>query len=362
MNEVAELKQFVWAHATARGIPRSHYAALLDRIKSDVDGEPGSWAREWSRAGERLERDGQLLEASQHYNFARFPFVDGPARAEAMKRCVATFDRWRLAEGGIERLDVPTADGVLGCWASGLSTSDKKPLVVFTGGIVSVKEQWAPLLPKLRKLGVAAIATELPGVGENPLRYDEHSHRMFGAVLDAVADRADVGRTHLMALSFSGHLAVRAALADGRIRGIVTVGAPVREFFTDPHWWPRLPEITVDTLAHLTGLSRAALPGGLREWALSASEVAALRIPLGYVACAQDEIIPPGDPAFLRAHARDLRLIEFADVHGAPAHSAEMQTWSLLTLTRMLGGRLLPRALLGAVAARHRLRRRLAHS
>lgn len=362
MNDVAELKQFVWAHARARNVSTEQYASVLDRVTSDVNGAPGSWAREWLQAAERLEQAGDLLGASQYYNFARFPYVDGPVRAEAMSRCVSAFDRWRHSTGGIEELVVPTADGVVRCWSSGLSTTDRKPLVVFTGGVVSVKEQWAPLLPKLRTLGVAALATELPGVGQNELRYHEDSHGMFSAVLDAVADRAEVGRTYLMALSFSGHLAVRAALADSRIRGIVTVGAPVRDFFTDPAWWTALPDLTVDTLAHLTEVARPGLPEVLRGWALTAAEVSALRIPLGYVACAHDEIIPPGDPAFLTRHAQDLRLVEFPDVHGAPAHSAEMQAWSLLTLTRMLGGRPLPRALFGAVVAKQRLRRLLTHS
>lgn len=350
MTDVEELKQFVWAHARAQNVPLSHYSAVLDQVTDD-----DSWTHEWTRSAQELERDGRLLEACRHYNLARFPFVDGPARADALKACVATFDRWRATEGGIERLDVRTPDGVVGCWATGLSTTDPKPLVVFTGGIVSIKEQWAPLLPKLRRLGVAAIATELPGVGENELRYHAGSHSMFSALLDAVADRADVSRTHLMALSFSGHLAVRAALADSRIRGIVTVGAPVHSFFTDADWWSELPDITVDTLAHLTGVARADLR--LADWALTGAELSSLRIPMGYVACTRDEIIPADDPAFLSAHTRDLRMIEFDDKHGAPEHSTEMQLWALLSLTRMLGGRWLPRALFRVALLRQRLRK-----
>ena len=79
------------AHASAQ-----HLAAdeILARIDTDGEG-PGSWSAEWVRAGETYERDGNLLAAATHYNLARFPFVDGPARAEALRRCVAVFDRWR---------------------------------------------------------------------------------------------------------------------------------------------------------------------------------------------------------------------------------------------------------------------------
>ncbi|MEA5360357.1 alpha/beta hydrolase [Amycolatopsis sp., V23-08] len=359
MNDVRELKQYVWAHARAQGVPLSHYEDLLSRITSDVDGADGSWTREWVRAGEALERDGKLLEAVQYYNLARFPFVAGPDRADALVRCVAAFDRWRREAGGIERVEVDTPSGRFGAWGTGLSTRDRKPLLVFTGGIVSIKEQWAPLLPVLRKLGVAAIAAELPGVGENPLPYDDKSHRLFSDLLDAVADRADVARTHLLPLSFSGHLALRCALGDERIRGLVTVGAPLREFFTDPAWWASLPRLTVDTLVHLTGVPEAGLQDHLRGWALTTEEIASLRLPVGYVACSRDEIIPPGDPALLREHAREPHVVEFDDVHGAPEHSREMQAWALLTTLRMLGGRRVPRALFGTVLAGQRLRRLL---
>jgi esterase FrsA len=362
-NDVGELKQYVVAHARAQRLSRADYRAVLDRITGDDDGAEGSWAVEWSRAGRALESRDRMLEAVRFFTMARFPYVDGPARQDALERSVAAFDRWRSATTTIERLDVPVPDGGrVRCWTSGL-TGDGRPLVLVSGGIVSTKEQWAPLLPLLGRLGFAGVVTEMPGVGENTLRYTADSWQMLSHILDAVRDRADVSRTHAVCLSFSGHMALRAALDDARIRSIITVGAPVAAFFTDPAWQRRLPRVTVDTLAHITGTKdadgEADVLGRMAGWALTGERLGSLRIPVHYLASRRDEIIPPDDPLLLRRHVRHLSLLENDDVHGSPRHAMESRLWVLLSLLRARGTRD-PRTaalagLLATLRARHRL-------
>ncbi|HWE91493.1 MAG TPA: alpha/beta hydrolase [Pseudonocardiaceae bacterium] len=328
-NDVDELKRYVAAHAESLGIPREHYLALFDRIRTDrVDRTgPGSWVHEWSAAARILEAEGKPLEASQHYNFARFPYVDGPARQRALDNAVRTVDRWRADVPGVERLDLSLLGGAVGCWTHGLSTVENKPLLLITGGIVSIKEQWAPVLLAAAGLGFAGVVTEMPGVGQNTLRYTPDSWRLLPALLDALADRAQVGHTVLMAMSFSGQLALRASVEDDRIAGIVTAGAPVRGVFTDPVWQAGLPKVTVDTLAHMASVSPAQLPAVLPGWALSDEQLAAVGVPVHYVASSRDEIIPRGDLDLLRAHLSELRVLEHDDVHGAPRHAAETRQW-----------------------------------
>ena len=332
-NDVAELKQYVLAHASSQNLAVDD---LLAAIRTDGDG-PGSWTWEWVRAGEERERAGDLLGAVQHYNLARFPFVDGQARLDALARCVRAFDRWRADVPGIERLDVDLPGGRVSAWTIGLSTAERRPVLVMSGGIVSIKEQWAPVLAQLDRYGFAGVVTEMPGVGENTVCYNANSHLVLPALLNAIADRADVSRTYALALSFSGHLALKAAPAEPRLRGIVGAGAPVRHFFTDRDWQARVPRITVDTLAHLTGRTPDAVFDHIRGWGLDAAHLAAVRVPVAYVASGRDEIIPAADPAFLRAHAPDVRLIEHDDVHGSPAHFAHTRLWTLAQVLRISG-------------------------
>ena len=292
MNDVNELKQYALVHA--RGQRIAGYQALLARIHSDAETGDGSWVAEWSRTAQVLEKQGRDLEAARHYAMARFPYVNGPARQEAAQRCVQVLDRWRAQGHGIEPLTVDLKEGQVRCWTSGLSAGSRKPVLIVMGGIVTIKEQWAPMLTMMRRLGMAGIVTEMPGAGENSLRYEPGSWRMISGLLDAVSNQADVAHTYAVALSFSGHMTLRCAVDDHRIKGIITVGAPVREFFTDPGWQSRLPRVTVDTLAQLTGFPPDDVPGRMSEWALSDEQLGGLDIPVSYLACTRDEIIPPG--------------------------------------------------------------------
>ncbi|MGC9544523.1 alpha/beta fold hydrolase [Streptomyces sp. UG1] len=360
MNDIAELKEYVRVHARGQGI--KGYRQVLDRIHCDEGDGPGSWVGEWCRAAERLTGRGNDLARSRHYALARFPYVDGPARREAQERCVEALDRWRTGQRGIERLDVELAQGRVRCWASGLSTTDPKPLLVVMGGIVTVKEQWAPLLAAVGRIGMAGVVTEMPGVGENELRYGPDSAGMLSALLDAVADRADVTRTHAITLSFSGHMALGCALDDLRISSVITVGAPVGTFFTDLDWRHRLPRITVDTLAHLTGTEPSGIVGGLGKWALTGEQLDRLDIPVHYVASLRDEIIPASDVQLLRDHVRALDLVEFDDVHGSPRHVRETQLWILASLLRDRDVRTMQSALVSLALRLRRLGRRTAGS
>lgn len=355
-NDVSELKQYAIVHA--RGQRIKGYQDVLDRIDSDDDDAKGSWAGEWGRAGELLEWRGRDLDAARYYAMARFPYINGTARQEAADRSVAAIDRWRAGSGYIEPLEVLLEGGQVRCWTSGLSRSSRKPLLIVMGGIVTIKEQWAPMLPAIRRLGMAGLITEMPGTGENTLRYQPESWQMLSGLLDAVADQADVSQTYAIALSFSGHMALRCALDDERIKGIITVGAPVSNFFTDIAWQQRLPRVTVDTLAHMIGVAPDRVIGSLGEWALSPEQLASLDVPVFYAASSRDEIIPASDVRLLRQHVRDLSLVTHDDVHGSPRHVAETQLWTVASLLRARGVRNLQSALISLMLGGQRFRNR----
>ncbi|MFD2768415.1 alpha/beta hydrolase [Micromonospora eburnea] len=333
MHDVAELKQFVVVHA--RGQKIANHRGILDRISGDHASGAGSWVAEWTAVAERLEERGRLLEASRHYAMARFPFADGPARREAQDRCVHAFDRWRASQNGIERLDVDLPDGRVRCWSAGLDQANPRPLLLVMGGIVTVKEQWGPMLGQIAAMGMAGIVTEMPNVGENTLRYGPESWRMLSGVLDAVSDRADVAHTYAMTLSFSGHLALRCAVDDSRIRAVITTGAPVSDFFTDTTWQRRVPLVTTRTVAHLMGVGATRVFENLPDFALAAAQLRAPAIPVRYVASRRDEIIPATDWHQLRQHVPDCEVLEIDDVHGAPGHVLESRLWCLRALLRI---------------------------
>jgi esterase FrsA len=350
-NDIGELRQYAAIHARSLAIPR--YQQLLAGIRTDDDGA-GSWTREWCRAGEQLERQGKYLQASSHFAVARFPYTDGPARQEAQERCVGAFDQWRAGRP-VERLDLAVPGGRVRCWASGLSATDRRPILLVMGGIVTVKEQHAAMLANIGRLGMAGVVTEMPGVGENTLAYTADSGQMIGSLLDVLADRADASRTYALALSFSGHMALRCAAADPRIKGIVTAGAPVSGFFTSATWLHNVPRITLDTLAYLTGIDANKLPDQLGDWALTNLELAALNIPVAYMVSLRDEIVPPDEVRRLQEHVHELAVLEQDDEHGSPRHVAETKLWAISSLLRMRGVRNSSSVVAGTLAQAVRL-------
>ncbi|MGW1023363.1 alpha/beta fold hydrolase [Streptomyces sp. NPDC002577] len=326
VDRLAELKEYARLHARNQGLSARDTAHVLGRIGSDTPDADDSWARVWALRGDRLAGRGKLLDACRHYTLARFPYPADAPRQRAQEAAVAVFDRWRRGHGGIDRLELAHSDGAFRCWAAGLDRD--RPLLVVMGGIISVKEQWAPLLPRLARLGHAIVVTELPGVGENTQRYTAESWRLIPWLLDELSGRARTDAASLLCLSFSGHMALRAAAEDSRIRRVLTVGAPVADFFTDPRWWEGLPGITTDTLRRLTGTADdSELRAVLKDFALSPDQLRAIRAGVRCVASARDEIIPPGDPELLRSAVPDVRVKLIDDVHGSPGHPGTVRRW-----------------------------------
>ncbi|MFI1395443.1 alpha/beta fold hydrolase [Streptomyces sp. NPDC020681] len=356
--DLAELRRHVLLHARAQGLDPARCEALLDRVTTAHGSRPDSWPAVWSRAGDLLAGRGRQLDACRHYGLARFPYAaaDDIVRRRAQLLCVQSFDQWRRARAGIGRLDIALPEGRFACWTAGLSTQRKRPLIVVMGGIVSVKEQWAPILARADALGVALAVTELPGVGENTLPYRADSHRMLSALLDRLADRADVRHTFAVALSFGGHLALRAALTDDRVRGVATVGAPLRHFFLDRDWQRGVPDTTVQTLAHLTGCKPEDVFDAVREWALSEDELERLRIPVTYAAALRDDIVPLTETgALLKDADASRRVLLLDDEHGAPASLPRVRVTLLHAALRTVKARPPARVALGAVAGVQRL-------
>jgi pimeloyl-ACP methyl ester carboxylesterase len=157
---------------------------------------------------------------------------------------------------------------------------------------------------------------------------------MIPDLLDALGHPSEV---YVLALSFSGHLALRAAAHDRRLGGLVLAGAPVHDFFTDREWHRGLPRITRDTLAHLTGTEPEAVGEHIRDWALADAELSSVRVPVSCVVSTRDEVIPRSDVDRLAGAIPDVRLLEHDDVHGSPDHFAESQMWSIQAVLRMSG-------------------------
>ncbi|ARF73573.1 hypothetical protein B7C62_15895 [Kitasatospora albolonga] len=333
---VAELADFAALHAKALGIGRTELRQGLDAIRRD--GTPEAWPRTWNRLAEHHTRAGYPLHACRAHVLARFPYPADEHRRTATDRAVRAFDTWRRSHGGIDRLELGLSGGTLAAWTAGLTPRAGRPLLLVLGGIISVKEQWAPFLTAARRLGVAVVVTEMPGVGENTHRYGPHSTAMIPELLDELGPASCAAGVQVVALSFAGQLALSAA-EDPRITAVHTVGAPTDGVFRDPAVWADLPRTTTATLAYLAQREPEQTRKELAALALDEETLARVRVPVRYVASRRDEIIPRREWERLAERLPDFTWVEFDDVHGSPAHLTDTRLWLLRGVLDTLGDR-----------------------
>lgn len=352
-----ELRDLVRLHARAQGLRPRVVAEVLDGVTHDGEG-PGSWAGEWLAAA-RAAEPRSPLDAVRLANLARFPYVDGPARAEAHRYCQEVFTRWAVARGAVRHRVVAPGGGA-DVWTSG-PVDPRRPVLLVVGGIVSIKEQWGQLLPLARRLGMTVAVTEMPGVGSADLPYAPSAERFVSDVLDVIGAGPDV---RVLALSFSFTLALHAALRDPRIRAVGTVGGPVRDFFDDDAVWRRAPETTTATWARVLGTSQDAAIEVLRATAVPEERLRELQVPVAYVASTRDEIVPRSEVDRLCAVLPGVHVLEHDDVHGAPHHLGTTRAWLVMHLMAAPGpciGHARRRAAAAAVSLAARLGRRRGH-
>ncbi|ADG99443.1 conserved hypothetical protein [Segniliparus rotundus DSM 44985] len=315
MHELAERADLVRLHSFAQGLSAAETTRILSRIATIDDG-PAGWATVWSQEGSRcLSRDDKA-GAIARFNLARFPYPHTDDGHAALRKCVAVAGEAASAQG-LCRIE---ADGAPAWYQPAPGATSGPNLLVLCGGIVSVKEQWLSMAEIGRRLSMAILLTELPGVGENTNPYAADAPARLSSLLDAVERRNRFGAAFLLAMSFGGTVALQAAGSDPRIGEVFSVGPPIRHFFTDPLWWERTPQTTKDALSATTGKPVAALPDFLPSLALTDEQLRRIRVPVTDIVSLRDEIVPRKDPELLESAVPTARTIAFDDVHGSPGH------------------------------------------
>lgn len=315
MHELSERADLVRLHSFAQGISAVETDRILSRIATADDG-PSGWSTVWSEeARHRLAR-GDAVGAIARFNLARFPYPHTEDGHAALRRCVAAAGDLAAAQG-ISRIE---ADGAAAWYQPAPSSESDPNLLVLCGGIVSIKEQWLSMAEIGKRMSMAILLAELPGVGENTSPYGPDAAERFSAMLDAAESRGRFGSVFALAMSFGGTVALQAAGVDPRIGAVFSVGPPIRHFFTDPGWWAKTPQTTKDALSSATGKPAEALPDFLPALALTDEQLGRIRVPVTDIVSLRDEIVPMADPELLESAVPTARAIAFDDVHGSPNH------------------------------------------
>jgi pimeloyl-ACP methyl ester carboxylesterase len=111
------------------------------------------------------------------------------------------------------------------------------PLVVHWGGVDGWKEDRTRNSRVLHRAGLATFTMDIPGTGENPVRYaDPNAERTFAAAIAHLATRADIdgSRVGVWGGSFGGYWAAKLAFVEARrIKAAVNQGGGIHYGFQE---------------------------------------------------------------------------------------------------------------------------------
>lgn len=231
-------------------VDREDALQVLDQVTS-VDDEP--WARTWMAAALPYEeraraahergdieaaRDAYML-AYGYYRVARYPCPNSPSKRSAYGKSQESYLKaGQYMQPPVERVEMPfhgrPGEGQV---SVGLlrrpACAHQLPIVVSWGGIDSFKEERR--LDAFLERGFAALAIDMPGVGDAPLAGSEDAERLWDAVLDWIAEQPylDADRVVLWGGSTGGYWAAKVAHTHrDRVAAVVEQGGAVHYAFT----------------------------------------------------------------------------------------------------------------------------------
>ncbi len=232
----------------------------------------------------------------------------------------------------IERVEVPSPDGILPGYLIPSGTNGPSPVVIFYNGFDVTKELLYGFIgDQFSHRGIAYLIIDTPGTGE-PLRLRNVPSRPdyevpTAAIVDYLQQRPDIdpGRIGLLGISLGGYYAPRGAAFEHRITACAAWGAiwdyglvwqrrsQTRSTTTSVPFWQLAWVMGTDTM-------EAALER-VRQWTL-ADAMPHLTQPLLIVHGEHDQNIPVADAeaAFAAAASKDKTLRIFTAAEGGSEH------------------------------------------
>ncbi len=299
-------------------------------------------ARQADRAGDAQHARDEWLRAYGYLRLARYPAANSPAKREAYTRSKdAYLAAARYFDPPLERVVIPFAgrpgEGteIVG-YLRKPAGAEPLPHQLTRGGIATYKEERRHDM--YLEAGLAALAIDMPGVGDAPLAGSVDAERMWDPVFDWIASRPDLDATRVgvHALSTGGYWATKVAHTHrDRLRAVVNHGGCAHFAFT-PEWiekaqYGEYPFELAETLASAFGRAT------FEEWVdyaprLSLLTQGILEQPCAPLLCingVDDSVFPIADHELLLRHGdpKTARFFEGGHMGHTPRTNPTILAW-----------------------------------
>jgi dipeptidyl aminopeptidase/acylaminoacyl peptidase len=204
------------------------------------------WAPAWRRVGdvhlglaEEAARAGRMVSAAEAwqraawcYHLGKFLwFEDAALHHRLSELTVSTYAKaCPHLDPPAERVEAPFEGTVIPGILRRPRGKAKPPLVLLVPGLDSVKEELHAIENDFLRRGMATLAVDGPGQGENaprfPIRPDWAG--VVGPLLDGLRGRGDIDldKVGLMGISMGGIYGPRAAASEKRLRAVIALAGP----------------------------------------------------------------------------------------------------------------------------------------
>lgn len=221
---------------------------VLARLTSK---DPDLWAKEWSRAAAPYEAQGAAHEAAgrkdearaaylmayTYYAIGRYPVPLSAGKEHSFQKSLELFCKaGHYFDPPLQILSIPFEEGVIAAYLRVPNADAKNPVVINFGGIDSFKAESHGVDNHLLEAALGACAMDMPGVGESPIKGSTTAHRIFTAVIDALAKRPDIdaNRIAILGRSFGGYWSAKMAFVEPRkLRAAVVWGGGIHYAFQE---------------------------------------------------------------------------------------------------------------------------------
>jgi hypothetical protein len=189
-------------------------------------------------AGDSETARKEYLIAYDYYHVARYPAPNSPGKLAAYRKSQENYHKAaRYFDPPLERVEMPF-NGCAGEGNASIGLLRKPkgvanpPVVVMWGGIDAFKEERQSDL--YLSAGLGTLGIDMPGVADAPLAGAENGERLWDAVFDFIASRADLDadRVAIVGGSTGGYWGTKVAHTHAhRLKAAVNQGGPAHFAF-----------------------------------------------------------------------------------------------------------------------------------
>ncbi len=248
----------------------------------------GNWAFEWNRLGMMHQKRAndlqgeaaadELFSASLCYSIAGYPHLRNDNLA-SQARVLAHKVYLEAAEKTghfVKQLEIPYQNRKIIAHLHAPHTDKPLPVVIVSAGLDSLQtDMWRLYRDHFAKRGIAMITVDMPSIGYNShWTLSEDSSCLHQAVLNELPNLpwVDHFRVGLIGFRFGGNAMVRLSFLESKkIKGCVSLGAPIHHIFTSPEKLKQMPKMYLDVLSSRLDkrpVDITSLAGQMMAWSL----------------------------------------------------------------------------------------------